>query len=215
MKFIYNDKTGGVELIDYMGSDATIVNAARVSFLKDNRTEISERDKQLIKFLAEHKHTSPFEHAVITFRLTVPLFIRSQIMRHRTFSYNEVSRRYTSEKVQVWAPDEWRGQHPKDLQCSSGVITDATIDEMYQNSVAVSFRVYQSMLERGVAREMARAVLPQGVYTTFYMTGNLHNWAHFLRLRLDSHAQEEVRVLARAVRDELAELYPQSINALL
>lgn len=217
MKYIYNDKVGFVELIDYMGSDLSVVNAARVSFNNDNpeQANLSDKDKNLISYLASHQHSSPFEHITATFRIKVPLFIRSQIMRHRTFSYNEQSRRYTSEHVEIWYPDEWRGQSNLDLQCSSGVITDSTIDEMYQNALAVSFRVYLSMLERGIAREQARAVLPQGCYTTFYMTGNLHNWVHFLKLRLDGHAQPEVRVVAKAIRDKLSELFPVSINALL
>ena len=217
IKYIYNDEVGSIELIDSMGSDASIVNAARVSFFKDNQSSwlFNERDEKLINYLAKHKHTSPFEHVVATFRITVPIFIRSQIMRHRTFSYNEVSRRYTSDKIKLWHPDSWRGQSDINLQCSTGEITDEIASEIYQDALAISFKAYRTLLDRGIAREQARAALPQGAYTTFYMTGNLHNWVHFLRLRLDEHAQKEVRLLAQAIKDELAELYPASMNALL
>jgi thymidylate synthase (FAD) len=215
MRYIYNDEIGSVELIDSMGSDERVVNAARVSFGRDNQETDVEKVKKLINFLARNKHTSPFEHVTATFRIKVPLFIRSQIMRHRTFSYNEISRRYTSDEIELWFPNGWRGQSNKNLQCSSGEITDAIADEIFESSVAMSLQAYHSLLERGIARELARAVLPQSLYTSFYMTGNLHNWSHFLRLRLDAHAQPEVRAVAEAIRDKLIILCPVSMCALL
>ena len=215
MKYIYNDQIGSVELIDSMGADERVINAARVSFNRDNQEADLEKVKKLINFLARNKHTSPFEHVTATFRIKVPLFIRSQIMRHRTFSYNEISRRYTSNQIELWYPDGWRGQSNKNLQCSSGEITDNVAHEIFESSVALALHSYNSLLERGIARELARAVLPQSLYTSFYMTGNLHNWCHFLRLRLDAHAQPEVRAVANAVRDYLVELFPISTHALL
>jgi len=217
MRYIYNDEIGLVELIDSMGSDERVVNAARVSFNKDvqHNAELSDNDKKLINFLARNKHTSPFEHVTATFRIKVPLFIRSQIMRHRTFSYNEISRRYTSDEIDLWFPEMWRGQSNKDLQCSSGQLTDVIADEMFESSVAMALQAYHSLLDRGIARELARAVLPQSLYTTFYMTGNLHNWSHFLKLRLDTHAQPEVRAVAEVIRDKLIILCPVSMCALL
>jgi thymidylate synthase (FAD) len=118
-----------VELIDYMGDDKRAVDAARVSFMRDNTSKtLTDKDKRLIKFLADHKHTSPFEHMTATFRLTVPLFVRSQIMRHRTFSYNEVSRRYTSENIQVWKPTAAEKQSTDNLQCSDGEIENKALN---------------------------------------------------------------------------------------
>lgn len=214
---IYNDDIGCVELINSMGNDYSVVNAARVSFNKDYESDptLDDRDRKLINFLAKHKHTSPFEHVTATFRLTVPMFIARQIMRHRTFSYNEISRRYTSEDIRLWYCDTWRVQSDKNLQCSSGDLTDPIATEIYQKSVAQALMSYNALLDRGVAREQARAVLPQCTYTSFYMTGNLHNWMHFLKLRLDAHAQPEVQVVAKAIKSKLALICPASVAALL
>lgn len=214
---IYNDDVGCVEMISSMGDDYSVVNAARVSFNKDYESDptLDDRDKKLINFLAKHKHTSPFEHVTATFRLTVPMFIARQIMRHRTFSYNEISRRYTSEDIRLWYCDTWRAQSDKNLQCSSGDLTDPISTEIYQKSIAQALMSYNALLDRGVAREQARAVLPQCTYTSFYMTGNLHNWMHFLKLRLDAHAQPEVQVVAEAIKSKLLLICPASVAALL
>ena len=212
---LYHDNIGAVELIDYMGDDKRAVDAARVSFMKDNISKtLTDKDKRLIKFLADHKHTSPFEHMTATFRLTVPLFVRSQIMRHRTFSYNEVSRRYTSENIQVWLPQQLRRQSADNLQCSDGELENHKALEALHLSIFSSVQDYNDLIERGVSRELARAVLPQATYTTFYMTGNLHNWVKFLKLRNDDHAQPETREAAQAIEAILSEHFPISMQAL-
>jgi thymidylate synthase (FAD) len=202
-----------------MGSDLSVVSAARVSFNEylepDFIYVLDERDEKLIKFLAKHQHTSPFEHVTATFRLTVPMFIARQIMRHRTFSYNEISRRYTSADIKLWYCDSWRGQSDKNLQCSSGQLTDHISTEIYKETVSKALIAYNALLDRGIAREQARAVLPQCTYTSFYMTGNLHNWMHFLKLRLDAHAQPEVQVVAEAIKSKLLLICPASVAALL
>jgi len=212
---LYHDNIGAVELIDYMGDDKRAVDAARVSFMKDNISKtLTDKDKRLIKFLADHKHTSPFEHMAATFRLTVPLFVRSQIMRHRTFSYNEVSRRYTSENIQVWKPTALRKQSTDNLQCSDGEIENKVIMNMINASLSNSVQFYNKLIKEGVSRELARAVLPQATYTTFYMTGNLHNWVKFLKLRNDDHAQPETREAAQAIEAMLSEHFPITMQAL-
>ena len=220
MIFLYMDAIGFIELVQSSGSDNTVVQAARVSFInyeefKEFEPELSSRDKRLINYLAENNHTSPFEHNSITFRIKVPLFVRSQIMRHRTFSYNEVSRRYTSEKIEIWEPRRLRSQSDTALQCSDGDLDDELALEAYRESVAQSLKAYCKLIERGVARELARCVLPESTYTTFYMTGNLHNWIKFLKLRLDSHAQPETQVVASLIKEQLEELFPVSMNAFL
>ena len=171
----YGDGVGAVELIDHMGDDKRAVDAARVSFMRDNTAaDLVDKDKRLIKFLVSHKHTSPFEHMVATVRITCPLFVRSQIMRHRTFSFNEVSRRYTSENIQYWRPSHLRAQSTKNLQCSAGELAGELgdnairlIDELV-NSINT---VYEVLIDLGVTREQARAVLPQSTYTSF-----LYDW---------------------------------------
>jgi thymidylate synthase (FAD) len=212
---LYHDNIGCVELIDYMGDDKRAVDAARVSFMRDNTSKaLTDKDKRLIKFLADHKHTSPFEHMTATFRLTVPLFVRSQIMRHRTFSYNEVSRRYTSENIQVWLPQQLRRQSIDNLQCSAGDLDNHLALNLVHMSILSSVDSYHDLINRGVSRELARAVLPQATYTTFYMTGNLHNWVKFLKLRNDDHAQPETREAAQAIEAMLSEHFPVTMQAL-
>lgn len=214
---LYGDGLGELSLVDYMGSDKRAVDAARVSFLDDDtqEEELNERDSRLLAFLLRERHTSPFEHSIITFRLKVPLYVRAQVMRHRTFSFNEVSRRYTSESIDFHIPQTLRKQAKTNLQCS----TDESVDnvdkllEVYRRSTARAFQEYQVLLDCGVAREQARAILPQNMYTVFYMTGSLHNFIHFLCLRLDSHAQPETRELASAMRSILRALYPVTMEA--
>jgi len=215
MSKIYHEGNGSAKLIDFMGSDKRVVDAARVSFLKDDHAEskLTDRDKKLIKFLAAHNHTSPFEHCLATFVLKVPLFVRSQIMRHRTFSYNEVSRRYTSEQIDFWKPDTMRGQAKDNLQCSDGVVESSEADSIFKIATEFSFASYQQLIEAGVSREIARGVLPQSTYTTFYMTGNLHNWIKFIKLRDHEHAQPETRDIAQQIKRALEVCFPNSMQA--
>ena len=235
-----------VELVSSMGSDLSVVNAARVSFNQESTWEqvptkllngvewdetitetLSARDRKLVEYLAKHKHTSCFEHQVATLRLKVPIFIARQIQRHRTFSYNEVSRRYVDSPPEFFWPDKWRKRADNVKQGSSDeevvspwstsafglVATNAKTEAEYMQATALA--CYENMLSYGVAPELARMVLPQNMYTEFYMTGNLRNWAHFLHLRLDGHAQKEVQDVAQMVSDILAPLYPVSMEALL
>ena len=195
------------------------VSAARASFGKEDRTGLDEgADTKLMFFLSREGHTSVFEHQSATFLIECPLFIRSQIMRHRTFSYNEISRRYTSEQIAFWKPTTYRKQATKNKQCSEGVMVgDAAEDSdiEYRQSVVQSLHSYDYLLDYGVCREQARAVLPQSLLTRFYMTGNLRNWSHFLKLRLDSHAQPEVQIIAQRIEAELRKLWPLPMDALM
>lgn len=196
------------------------VHAARASFGKEDKTgDNPEADKKLMQFLSSEGHTSVFEHQSATFLIECPLFIRSQIMRHRTFSYNEISRRYTSEQLGFWLPDKLRSQDAKAKQCSSSddlperISNPALLD--YRRLVYESVSAYSLILEGGVAREQARAMLPQSLLTRFYMTGNLRNWAHFLKLRLDAHAQPEVQVVAQKIHNSLVKLWPLPVTTLM
>lgn len=211
-----NLSKNSVTYIDHMGNDARAAHAARVSFNKANveAIELTARDEKLISFLATHRHTSPFEHSAFSVAISCALPIRSQIMRHRTFSYNEVSRRYTSEKIEFFDVDSFKKQAHENLQCS----TQEDIDnpqyatQIVHEAYDFAYEQYVRLLELGVSREKARFVLPQGIMTSFWMTGNLLNWMKFLSLRLDPHAQEECREIAIACRDLLQQHFPKTIE---
>ena len=204
-------------LLSSMGKDHTPALAARVSFADHKDELMNDRNLRLIKYLAENKHTSPFEHNTATFVINCPIYVSRQIMRHRTFSYNEVSRRYTSEALDFHLPDELRTQAKSNLQCSTSEVVERSGEfiELIERHQDLSLEMYNDLIDSGVAREQARAVLPQSLNTTFWMTGNLLNWSKFLRLRLDSHAQPETREVAEAIMIQLGKLWPISLTALL
>jgi len=207
-----------VKYIQHMGSDVMVVNSARTSFNNDllDKTELTEKDKKLLAYLAKHKHYTPFESCLLTVMVECPIAIRSQIMRHRTASYNEVSRRYTSENIEFYQPNTLRQQDPKSKQSSYGVHKDSVpLLEEYTLHVTKAKVLYDKLIEAGVAKEQARFILPQCTYTRFYMTMNLRNWVHLLSLRLDSHAQEEVRFIALQIKEIMIPLFPESIKCLL
>lgn len=205
-----------IEYIDHMGDDISVVNSARVSFGK-SKDKIDDSDIKLINYLAKHKHFTPFEHCQLSVLVKCPLFIRSQIHRHRTFSYNEISRRYTSENIEFYVPEKYRKQHDKSKQCSDGELEKHVNHAMLKDTKRLHkycLEVYNEMLENGVAREMARGILPQNLMTEFWMTGNLRNWIHFLGLRVDNHAQQEVQDVAKPILNILKDKFPESSKAL-
>lgn len=206
-----------VTYVDHMGSDLRVVNSARISFGGESQ-ELTDKDKKLIKYLADNEHMSPFEHNVLTVIVDCPLYIRSQIHRHRTFSYNEVSRRYTSENLQFFMPDSIRKQAKNNRQASDGELdlnsaklAMATIEAVHKTCL----REFEKLLELGVPREQARGILPQNLMTSFYMTGNLRNWVHFVKLRVDNHAQIEVQLVGKQVLNILLDKFPEATKALL
>ncbi len=192
------DGISTVELIRVSGSDLDIVNAARVSYGKVSKT-VSERDKQLIAFLMEYNHTSPFEHNQLSFRIKLPIFIARQWMRHRMNSYNEISYRFVKAPLEFYIPKMWRKQDVVNKQSSVGAFEDPALYEEYKKSIESSVKTYESLLAQGVCREQARCVLPVCTYTEFIFTCNLHSLMHFLRLRLDAGAQYEIRRYAMAL----------------
>jgi thymidylate synthase (FAD) len=206
-----------LQLVSHSGSDFMPCSAARVSFGHEDKTGRDEAaDIKLLNYLAKNRHMSPFEHQSATFLVEVPLFIRSQIHRHRTFAYNEISRRYTDENLEFWIPDKWRGQAKNNRQASTNAEVEAGhVGLDYRVTIQDALNVYNDFVANGVCREQARAVLPQSLLTKFYMTGNLRNWCHFLKLRLDEHAQYEVRVVAERIEQKLRELWPNAIGALM
>ena len=213
---LYEDSIGAVELVDSMGSDLSIVNAARVSFGKTKKN-LDEKDKKLISYLIKNRHTSTLEHNVVTFKFTVPLYVRSQHHRHRTWSYNEISRRYTDENIRFYAPSSFRTQHTSNRQASNleEKINPELKEYFYQRAServrahhATTLALYEELINAGVCREQARGVLPQNMYTEYYGTANLNNILKFVDLRLDGHAQWEIQKVARAVLDITSTLFP-------
>ena len=220
---LYGDGIGAVELIDHMGTDLTIVNSARVSFGKE-KNEIDEKDEKLIKYLVKHRHTSTFEHNVATFRFVVPLFIRSQHHRHRTWSYNEISRRYTDVDMRFYEPKQFRTQHKSNRQASNNELINPLINPgavhggqtasyLVKTHHLSSLRLFNSLIEAGVCREQARGVLPQNLYTEYYGTCNLNNLLKFVDLRIHEGAQWEIQKVAEALLNLTTELWPTAVNA--
>lgn len=203
-----------VTYVDHMGTDVTVVQAARASFGKTCEV-LTERDVKLINYLAKHRHDSVFEHCTMTVEIKCPLFIRSQIMRHRSMSYNEFSRRYTSDDIEFYTPPVWKQQAKDNRQSSSEPIEDdGSSDWYYSNVVNYALKGYNHLLANGVSREQARMVLPQSTYTRFIMTGNLRNWHHFISLRTHPGAQEEAQIIARKIQQLLTMHFPVSMAAL-
>jgi thymidylate synthase (FAD) len=191
---------GFVELQDFMGDDLAIVNAARVSFLGESKGD--EKDKKLLNYLLRNAHTSPFEMVEFKFRVKCPLFVARQWMRHRVWNFNEVSRRYTSEELDFYIPEIWRLQSTDNKQCSGGEAeqeVQAQFTQQIQQHVDSALATYHQMVDAGIAREQARMVLPQNMYTTFVGKVDAHNLMHFMRLRMDEHAQYEIQVYAEAI----------------
>ena len=200
---------GWVGLIDHLGTESTIVNAARVSFGKI-KTEMDDRDKALLAYLIDNRHTSPLEHMVFTFSVHCPLFIRGQWHRHRTWSYNEISRRYTEIDMEFYTPVKLRKQAESNRQASflDESFDDESLREEIRQQNLKSLELYNHLLEKGVCREQARGVLPQNMMVTFWGTVDLSNLLHFLALRDSDHAQSEIKEYAVAIKKLIKPIIP-------
>lgn len=192
------DGISSVELVRVSGSDLDIANAARVSYGKVSH-ELSERDKKLITFLMDHNHSSPFEHNQLSFRVKAPIFVARQWMRHRINSYNEISYRYVKVKTEFYIPKTFRLQDTENGQSSYGAFSNEELINQYKAALENAYAAYNKMLEAGVCREQARAILPVATYTEFIYTCNLQSLMHFMKLRLGSGAQKEIRSYALAL----------------
>ena len=201
---------GWIGLVNRMGDEATIVNAARVSFGK-MRSEMDERDVKLLKYLLDNQHTSPLEHMTFTFLVHCPLFVRSQWHRHRTWSYNEISRRYTEEDLEFYVPPEVHAQADNDRQASVEAppsLDQAAARQAIDAANRAALQVYEQLLAKGVCREQARGVLPQNLMTTFWATVDLGNLLKFIALRSSPHAQWEIRQYSDAIKVLLRPIVP-------
>jgi thymidylate synthase (FAD) len=215
---------GYVRYIDHLGSDERICEAARISYKSPSKGK--DQDKRLLEYLWKHHHTSPFEQVNLTFNIKLPLFVQGQMVRHRTQRLNQVSARYTEMVDDFYIPNEWRKQDTKNKQ-GSVVYEDWNYNGYYEgifsknqylstklkNHCIASYKLYKEMITDGVAREMARMILPQNLYTEIYSNWDLNNLLRFFTLRLDEHAQWEIRQYAKAMYDITKEIYPWTIGA--
>ena len=220
--------------IDHCGSDLSTVNAARVSFGKKSDWEFSalregllERDVKLIKYLAKHKHISPFGHAFASFHVKAPIFVARQLVKHKFLRWNEISRRYVDDEPEFYEPTKgkWRGRSKDKKQGSEGFVEHADprlqeFDDIYSESVIthpylICLASYEQLLEDGVAPEQARMVLPQSTMTEWYWSGSLDAFADMCRLRCKNDTQYETRLVAQQISEKMAELFPASWAALM
>ncbi|MEO0295703.1 MAG: FAD-dependent thymidylate synthase, partial [candidate division WOR-3 bacterium] len=214
MEFKVLDK-GFLRLVEFMGGDNSVVQSARVSYGSGLKGE--EKDKKLLFYLMENEHMTPFEHSVFKFHVKCPIFVARQWFRHRWGSYNEISGRYTEYKDEYYLPEKLRVQSKKDKQMSEfgDIEEEKELLKKMQDIFEKSFEVYRELLERGVAREIARIVCPLSTYTQFYWTVNARSLMNFLRLRLDIHAQYEIREYAKCILEIFKEKMPWTYEAFL
>ena len=205
-----------VELIDHMGSDLSVVNAARVSFGK-RKTEMSAGDEKLIKYLAKHGHWSPFGHASLQFRIKAPVFVARQLVKHQVgLTWNEISRRYVDYEPEFYEVDKWRGKAEDKKQGSDEENTIEWVSRSQRTGALqsqvenIALKNYNTMLEAGVAPEQARMILPQSMMTEWYWSGTLYAFARVCNLRCAEDAQYETRIVANLINDECERLFPIS-----
>jgi thymidylate synthase (FAD) len=228
----------------HMGSDLSVVNAARVSFGKEAQAldwewydyedgtasgeyiaVLDERDTKLVKYLAKHNHISPFGHCFVSFHIKAPIFVARQLVKHKFLRWNEISRRYVDDEPEFYTPDVWRGRSADKKQGSSSEVIDIIdydgtngkngFSDPYSTLTEIALETYQDLLEQGVAPEQARMVLPQSAITEWYWSGSLDAFASVCRLRCASDTQYESRIVADQISDVMRDLFPVSWAALL
>ena len=201
-----------VALIDQMGDDLSVVNAARVSFDKVH-IEMEPNDEKLIKYLADHNHWSPFAHTSLQFHIRAPIFVARQLAKHQVgLVWNEVSRRYVSDTPDTWKPEMWRkaADDKKQGSMEEPVQSESLISRMYVEVMIHCLNTYEIMIDSGVCPEQARAVLPQSTYTEWYWTGSLYAFSRVCKLRLAKDAQAETRQVADQISERCKINFPIS-----
>jgi thymidylate synthase (FAD) len=216
-------------LIDHMGSDLSVVNAARVSFGKESQAVewlnydypngnrcgdliavLDGRDTKLIRYLAKHRHISPFGHCFVSFHIKAPIFVARQLVKHKFLRWNEISRRYVDDEPEFYTPDVWRGRSADKKQGSEGVVDVGD----WGDTNWACLKAYNDLLEHGVAPEQARMVLPQSTMTEWYWSGSLDAFADMCNLRCKSDTQYETRLVAWHINRHMDRLFPVSWAAL-
>jgi thymidylate synthase (FAD) len=200
---------GSIELVSSMGDDKTIINAARISTF--SKPLDKEDDERLMKYLIDNGHTSPFEHVTFTFKVSCPIFIARQWQRHRTWSYNETSRRYTAENIEFFIPEEIRFEKIDDEELAQ--IRDEHKDKIISiitQTIDTTYKAYKILNRMGVEKGLSRIVLPFALYTEFYASVDLNNLFHFLELRKVKGAQKEIREYASAIETLIEPIVPMA-----
>ena len=210
-----------VTYVNHMGDDLSVVNAARVSFGKKSdymmrvhngeAKVLQHKDSKLIRYLAKHKHKSPFNHTFTTFHVKAPVFVARQLVKHEYMPWNEISRRYVDSEPEFYIPDVWRGRSADKKQGSEGEVK-SNANVFYYNTKALM--IYNQQLDEGVSPEQARMHLPQSMMTEWYWSGTLYAFAKMCGLRLKEDTQAETRIVAEKIEDVMSELYPVSWEAL-
>jgi thymidylate synthase (FAD) len=213
------------QYIDHMGSDLSVVNAARVSFGKKSEALgtsgvegrpmtpiLNDPDKRLIKYLAKHKHMSPFGHAFSSFHVKAPIFVARQLVKHKFLRWNEISRRYVDDKPEFYEPNEWRGRADDKKQGSAGAVESVPVGALKVQGYCLA--AYQDLLSSGICPEQARMVLPQSTMTEWYWSGSLDAFADMCNLRCKEDTQLETRLVANQICDSMHKLFPLSWKAL-
>ncbi len=205
-----------IELIDTMCTDLTVVNAARVSYAK-TKEQFEDNDEKLIAFLAKHNHWSPFAHTSLQFRIKAPVFVARQLVKHQVgLSWNEVSRRYVDFPPELYKPDSWRGRPINSKQGSDGTVDlGKTIDHNLETTMESCLVLYNTMIEKGVAPEQARMVLPQSMMTEWYWSGTLYAFARVCNLRCAKDTQKETQDVANAIATHCNKEFPISWKYLI
>jgi len=217
-------------LIDSMGSDLSVVNAARVSFGKKHEEFDEDKDTKLIHYLAKHNHKSPFGHCFASFHVKAPIFVARQLVKHKFLRWNEISRRYVDEEPEVYVPEVWRGKSENKKQGSSGKVSledvnsigeefqgffgESSLQDRLEAKIEDDFEVYDILLKAGVAPEQARMVLPVSQMTEWYWSGSLDAFADMCNLRCKEDTQWETRQIANQIDEEMGKLYPVAWEAL-
>jgi len=212
--------------VDHMGSDLSVVNAARVSFGKKSEALgtsgaegghmtpiLHDQDKRLIKYLAKHKHMSPFGHAFASFHVKAPIFVARQLVKHKFLRWNEISRRYVDDKPEFYEPDEWRGRADDKKQGSAGAVESVPVGALKVQGYCLA--AYQDLLSGGVCPEQARMVLPQSTMTEWYWSGSLDAFADMCNLRCKADTQYETTRVAECISLAMQSLFPLSWEALI
>ena len=196
-------------LLNHMGYDHTVANAARVSFATES-DDFTNRDAKLVRYLAEHKHMSPFGHCFASFHVKAPIFVARQLVKHKFLRWNEVSRRYVDNEPEFYEPDIWRGRSADKKQGSDGIVDIIVCGE----TNLACLREYKNLLDKGVAPEQARMVLPQSTMTEWWWSGSLDAFADMCNLRCKPDTQLETRIVANQISNHMRELFPVSWRAL-